>query len=784
MQFGLGGPLLKRLAGRASALDMGRLTGLTLLLSGVSLGALFVNGLEDQARFRNLQSQQLTIDTVTTADALGPAGYVVLAPGARLDDGVRRLLDQGTPDGGAIFLIDADRQSYRVQGADLGLTLRDLDRVGKQAAGMELLLDDGRQAAIVSRALPSGQTLLAVQPSSVLHLRIWAPYAATAVSIIALAAAFLALAWQFRKRQAAADGERELVKRRLIAPEAAGCGTWSADAHMIELPGALRAALGYRRSPVSLKHADFKPNVHPDDYAALLSLLLGTTDQSETVCRLRDREGNWESVYFECLWAGSRRKGFAIPVGAGAFDNTNAREELNRLQETLGAIPQPFTLWDATGRLLAANTAFAELFGLTEDLDDLKDITVRELAKRIEIDTRFLYDYFAPSATGSLETEGLFPQDRFLRVVRRRTVENGWVCVGNDITDAHAEAEQRARNERELQTTVEYLKKSRRDLREAMQRYEEEKLRAEEANRAKSEFLANMSHELRTPLNAINGFSELMKEELYGPLGHEKYAEYIQDIHSSGSHLLALIDDILDLSKIEAGKLEMRPSQFELERVLREGLRFIETQMRESSLNLTAMIDHLPTVWADQRAVKQVFINLLSNAEKFTPQGGTVSVTTIVDLTSVTVLVADTGIGMTDDQLTRLGAPFELVEDHFSRTRRGTGLGMALSKSLMEAQGGLLAVASQPGAGTVAAFTLPRRENVQVALPSMLKDRARVLTRQAADQPSAALGGLPAVAAASVNPAHTPQNGGRTPDAQSLRARRAGPRSAAATRRR
>ena len=238
-----------------------------------------------------------------------------------------------------------------------------------------------------------------------------------------------------------------------------------------------------------------------------------------------------------------------------------------------------------------------------------------------------------------------------------------------------------------------------------------------------------------------------MKEELFGPLGHEKYGEYIADIHSSGSHLLTLIDDVLDLSKIEAGKLELKIGKTDLERVLKEGLRFISAQLRESDLNLTALTDNVPTVWADSRAVKQVFINLLSNAQKFTPRGGSITVTTLVDLTSVTVIVADTGIGMNPEQLQRLGAPFELVEDHFARTQRGTGLGLALSKSLIEEQNGILAIASEFRRGTVAAMTLPRRENVNVELPSMLRGRARILTRQAAPRrltaPAKGLASLP-----------------------------------------
>ena len=468
--------------------------------------------------------------------------------------------------------------------------------------------------------------------------------------------------------------------QRVLGPERAGCGLWQADNTGVTMPGALRASLGFPRQSVRLSYQQLRDMTHPDDYPRALGLWLGNTEDLDGHLRLKTIEGAWTHVYLRILRDNDPREGVILPVTDRGLDDGRAESLIERLRETLEAIPEAFLLWDAHGRLVAWNDQFRSLFDIDNDIIR-EGMTVRDLAQMCGIDSAFLYDFFAPPGEKTADVETLFPGDRFLRVVRRKTIGDGWVCIASDITDAHAEAEQRARHERELQMTVDILEKSRRDLREAMSRYELEKQRAEEANRAKSEFLANMSHELRTPLNAINGFSALMKEELYGPLGHPKYAEYISDILHSGQHLLALIDDVLDLSKIEAGKLELTPAQVDLERVLQEGLRFIETQMSQSGVNLRAVIDQVPNVWGDSRAIKQVFINLMSNAEKFTPEKGTVTVTTLVDLTSVTVLIADTGIGIADEQLDRLGAPFELVEDHFSSARRGTGLGLSLSKS-------------------------------------------------------------------------------------------------------
>ena len=245
--------------------------------------------------------------------------------------------------------------------------------------------------------------------------------------------------------------------------------------------------------------------------------------------------------------------------------------------------------------------------------------------------------------------------------------------------------------------------------------------RAEAANQAKSEFLANMSHELRTPLNAINGFSEIMASELFGPL-NEKYKGYAADILKSGQHLLSLINDILDMAKIEAGKMTLHYEPVSLREVCEDAVRLMRGKVQEAGLKIAVEAGDLPDIQADHRGVKQVMLNLISNAVKFTPEGGSivVSLKPFVGPAGedrIRVSCADTGIGIAPQDLERLARPFEQVEGQHSKTTQGTGLGLALTKSLIEMHGGQLSMESEPGVGTVVSFDLPVKRPDQTVQP-------------------------------------------------------------------
>jgi signal transduction histidine kinase len=231
---------------------------------------------------------------------------------------------------------------------------------------------------------------------------------------------------------------------------------------------------------------------------------------------------------------------------------------------------------------------------------------------------------------------------------------------------------------------------------------------AELADRAKSEFLATMSHELRTPLNAVLGFSELMASETFGPLGNDRYRSYVEDIHSSGSHLLNIINDVLDLSKAAAGKLELVETWVEARCVVESVCRLIQPRVGDAELSLTVkMPPGSLTAYADERLLKQMLLNLLSNACKFTPPQGRIECSVSVDAAGMTFAVTDTGIGIPAEHLERVLQAFVQVDSSLSRRHEGTGLGLALVKVMAELHGGTLRLDSEVGRGTTAAVILP-----------------------------------------------------------------------------
>jgi two-component system cell cycle sensor histidine kinase PleC len=538
-------------------------------------------------------------------------------------------------------------------------------------------------------------------------------------SLVAPLAAVLLLAFMlFRQGRHSEEARRlqaESERKFRLAVEGARCGIWEwrlreGQVFLSEVMGAM---LGWGGGGV-VSSEELLARIAPEHVERVEKALKGAADYGAFDVSFRVPRPNGSA------WIDARGQAFGEPDAEGyasiigvALDVSDermaqdrAQRAEGRLRDAIDSASEAFVLWDRKGRLLMWNSAYRDLFDLDPKL--LVSGASHESINRIAALAIKSRRPDPSGRPGVVEAE--LEDGRWVQISERRTAERGLVATAADITAIKLQEEARRLNEEKLQTLVGQLEESGKRFADLASKYEAEKIRAEGANRSKSEFLANMSHELRTPLNAINGFSEMMTTEMFGPLGDRRYKEYAKDILSSGQHLLALINDILDMSKIEAGKMSLRHEPLDLQDVVDDTLRLIRGRAEEAGLVLAVDVPgSLPTVEADYRALKQVLLNLMSNAVKFTPRGGQVSISAeaVDGGRKIMISVADTGIGIEKDDLARLARPFEQVESQHAKTTQGTGLGLALTKSLVEMHGGAFVMESQPGVGTTVRVLLP-----------------------------------------------------------------------------
>src|SRR5690349_8870174 len=614
-------------------------------------------------------------------------------------------------------------------------SLGEADRILDVISTAQLLAAPGLQGTVTDMILPNGNGALAISvaikslPGQVIVIQektdpLWGSDAALSVTLSAttgFVVLILGFAFHWQSTRAReGDLINDAVRGRIdTALNRGRCGLWDWDLSRgrIFWSQSMFTMLGLENRSDLLTFGEVNALVKSDDIDLfeiadqLISLKIDHIDQT---FRMQHTDGHWIWLRVRCeLSQGAADDGIhLIGIAVDITEQKSLAEKTVeadlRLRDAIETIPEAFVLWDAEDRLVLCNSHFQRLHKLPDSAvtPGTSYETVIEVGSMPEVRTR-LQDAGA-HAPGARTFEAQLDDGSWLHISERRTKDGGYVSVGTDITRIKAHEQKLIENDARLRANVIDLKRSQAELADLAEKYSREKNRAEEANQAKSKFLANMSHELRTPLNAIIGFSEIMGSGMFGVLGSDKYQEYCHDILTSGKYLLEVINDILDMSKIEAGRMKLDMEELDLSKLLAESMRVVSGRAEDKHLTLDADIESTISVMADRRAVKQIFVNLLSNAVKFTPDDGRVTVRSHVLPNSIVLMIADTGIGIAPASLRRLGNPFEQVESQLTKTYQGSGLGLAIARSLTSLHGGTMRLRSKLGTGTVVRITLPR----------------------------------------------------------------------------
>ena len=639
-------------------------------------------------------------------------------PEDRLDRAVlvdragRRVADEPLETGAA---ATADPVSLLARGDETGVV-----RISDNSVG-------DRFAAV--RPLPATAGHVAFASSVEGHLAAWRRAAtvtvlllATTVALVVAAGGLYAADVRNRRRRLREDGA---VRARLdLALKRGRCGLWTWDLNhgRIVWSASMFGVLDLVERPGHWTVPELQALMHPEDHS-LVGIAQRAAERSgdyiEVEFRMRAADGRWVWLHKRAELVEDEETGQARLVGI-AFDITDRKREAEasatadqRLRDAIEAISEAFVLWDSSNRLVLCNSKYQRLHDLTDDAvgSGARYADLSTLIREAQPEIGRPVDGCRHSRT----FEARLPDGRWLQVNERRTRDGGFVSVGTDITALKEHEEQLMSSERLLLATVAQLRQSRRSLEEQAQqlaelaeRYHEQKAQAEAANRAKAEFLANMSHELRTPLNAIIGFSQLMGSQTFGPLGSEKYRDYCQHISASGEYLLHVVSDVLDMSRLEAGRERLTYCRFRASEAVSQAVQDVAATAREKRISVTVDVDAELFIEADRNALERILTTLMRNGVKFAPEGGAVEVGAEAIAERIYFYVEDNGPGIAAEDIVRLGRPFEQGDAVMADGMKGSGLGLAIANSLVELHGGSLRLGSRQGEGAVAVVALPR----------------------------------------------------------------------------
>jgi two-component system cell cycle sensor histidine kinase PleC len=736
-------PAYHRLLTAEPALRRAVPTLIIAFLITICLGA-FVQVLDQSRQKRAATKRDLAalVDVLTERiDRLASAPQEHLADFEHLQSLLPDLVPAwGIAAGRHVIVVGADHRI--LARVPIEASLGEADQILDAITTAQLLATPGLQGKIADMTLPNGSAALATSrtatslPAQIVVIQqkvdpLWGSDAALSVTLSAttgFVVLILGFAFHWQSTRAReGDLINDAVRGRIdTALNRGRCGLWDWDLSRgrIFWSQSMFTMLGLDSRSDLLTFGEVNALVKSDDidlFAIADQLISGGLDHIDQTFRMQHTTGHWIWLRVRCELsqgdsdAGLHLIGIAVDITEQKSLAEKTIEADLRLRDAIETIPEAFVLWDAGDRLVLCNSHFQRLHKLPDSAvtPGTSYETVVEVGSMPEVRTR-LHEAGA-QAPGARTFEAQLDDGSWLHISERRTKDGGYVSVGTDITRIKAHEQKLVDNDLRLRATVIDLKRSQAalerqaiELADLAEKYQREKNRAEEANQTKSKFLANMSHELRTPLNAIIGFSEIMESGMFGELGSEKYQEYCHDILTSGHYLLEVINDILDMSKIEAGRMKLDMELLDLSKTLAESLRVVSGRAQDKNLVLDTEIDDAISVVADRRATKQIIVNLLSNAVKFTPDGGKVTVRGRLRKDWIVLMIADTGIGIAPQSLARLGRPFEQVESQLTKSYHGSGLGLAIARSLTHLHGGSMKLRSKLGTGTVVCVSLPR----------------------------------------------------------------------------
>ncbi|MDE2579915.1 MAG: PAS domain-containing protein [Hyphomicrobiales bacterium] len=603
----------------------------------------------------------------------------------------------------------------------------------EKAGVMEITLPGGVEAFAVVRNLPAplGQIAFvhpleaALAEQSFIAARINLLLGATAALLVLAMGAYQ---WQARRARETEDAADRLRERIGAALSRGRCGLWDWDVARgrIYWSNSMYEMLGMEPQDRFISVGELHALMHPADGGVAEiaeAFASGAARSFDKAFRLRNTRGEWvwlraRAETVEQNGQNQRLIGIAVDISEQkSIVEQNARQDA-LVRDAIETISEAFVLWDADKHMVMCNTKFRSLHGIAMRAP-LTGASYEQVMAAGSQSFGHVHPPLHETAT-SYETE--LDDGRWMQINERRTRDGGFVSVGTDITNLKQHEEKLLDSERRLTAMVADLRKSRQTLErqtqalaELAEKYYEQKACAEDANRSKSEFLANMSHELRTPLNAILGFAEMMQAQVFGPLGSEHYADYCGHIRKSGEYLMTVISDVLDMSRLEAGRVRLEHKPIDLALALDNCVTRLLREMDEKGIALDFVRSENAFCAGDRNAIEKSLAIILRNAIKYTPEAGRISIRMRACGSGYNIFIADSGCGIATDSLKRICRPFEQFGAVMDDGMKGSGLGLAIAHSLVKLHDGSIHFRSIEGRGTIVHVHLPAAERMREA---------------------------------------------------------------------